>query len=195
VQGERGAERRQQDRREHQRAARGDRDDADADQGRAEGERRLVGCALVGERHVHEPPLVTAAPSRDRPPAHPRQGAYLRHRESGEGGGHDHGGVGGAGFHEHHERDERGGAGQRLHQHDVALADPVGQRSREGCADGVRDREGARGEPAEAVAARSRRDEEEGAQLAHGEWEPGQEGDDDVRRAGELEEPPVGGEG
>ena len=78
---------------------------------------------------------------------------------------------------------------------DVALADPVRQGTREGCADGVGDRERTGGETAEAVAAGGGGDEEERAELAHREREPGEERDDDVRRAGELEEPPVGGEG
>ena len=195
VQGERRTEDREQCCRQQQRPTRGDRHDAEPDEGRADRERGLVGCAFVGEGHVDEPALLCTGTGRDRAPAHPRQRSDLGHRESGERRGADEGGVRGAGVREDHEEHQAGGPGERLDEHDVALADPVGERARERRPDRVRDRESTGGEAAETVAAGGVGHEEEGAELAHRERQSSEEGDDDVRRPGKLEEPTVGGEG
>jgi hypothetical protein len=138
---------------------------------------------------------VLARPRGDRSPAHAREGADLRHGETGECGRPDDCDVGGVRVDQGDEERQGSGACQGLHEDDVALTDPVGQRTGERCADGVGDGERTGREAAEPVAAGGVGDEEQGTQLAHGQGQPGEEGDDDVRRAGELEEPSVGGEG
>ena len=64
-------------------------DDDQAEQGRAEHERGLVGGALVGERGLHQVRLVVLLLAGDRAPAHPGERPDLRHRRAGDGGRRD----------------------------------------------------------------------------------------------------------
>ena len=86
-------------------------------------------------------------------------------------------------------------AEQGLDEHHRTLPDPVGEAARDGCAHGVRHGERAGGGTAGAVGAGGAGDEEEGAHLGHGEWEPPHERDGDVEGSGEGEQPAVGGQG
>ena len=192
VEREGGAEDRQQGCPREQRAAGVDGHGQQADEGRAQGEGGLVGGALVGERGVDQAGLVDAA-VRQRPPPHPRERPDLRHGEAGERGDED--GRGGRAADLRDQRDEAGRAEQRLDEHDGALPDAVGEAPGDGGAERVGDGEGAGGEAAEAVAAGGGRDEQQGAELAHGQRQPAEEGDEDVAGAGEVEESLVGGEG
>ena len=167
-----------------------------ADQGRADGERRLVGGALVGERGVDQAALVRAGAGGDRAPADPGERADLRQGEPGQ----------------RRRRATRAASGACRWTSARASASPAApardwtsttgrwpsRSAREpanGRADGVRDGERAGGETADGVAAGGGGDEQEGAELAHGQRQPAEEGGDDVRRAGELEQAAVGGEG
>ena len=194
VEGEGRPEDRQQHRREQQRTGRREERDGEADQGGPDRERRLVGRSLVGECGVHEPALVRPGRAGQRPPPDAGQGTHLRQHQTGGCGAEHDGGVRGPAADDGDERREAGGAQQRLDEDDGTLPDPVGQRACDRGADGVGDGEGAGTEPAEAVAAGRGGDEEERAELAHGQREAPDERHEDVGGAGDRQESSVGGE-
>ena len=195
VQGERAPEDEQDARRHDERELGAGHDDDQAEQGRAEHERGLVGRSLVGERGLHQVRLVVLLLAGDRAPAHPCQRADLRHRGAGHGSHRDDERGVDPGLGEGDEGEQAEAAEQGLHEHHRPLADPVGEAARDGRADGVRHGERAGGGTARAVRAGGAGDEEEGAHLGHGQREPADEGDGDVEGSGEGEQPPVGGEG
>ena len=139
--------------------------------------------------------LVVLLAAGDRAPAHPGERPDLRHRGTGQGGGrHDEGRVDlGVGHRDQRQQSEA--AEHRLHQHHGSLADAVGEAAGDGGAHGIRDGKGAGGGTPGAVRAGGAGDEQEGAHLGHRQRQPADERDGDVERAGEGEQPAVGGKG
>lgn len=195
VQGERGAEHGQQHGGGDQRARGGQPHGDDADQRRADRERRLVDGALVGEGGVDQPALLGAGARGDRAPADAGERPDLRQREPGDGGDGDERRAARAVVRQQGQRGQRGGAGERLDQDDGTLAEPVGEPTGDRRADGVRHGERARGEAAEAVGAGGGRDEQQRAELGHRHGQAAEEGDEDVGRAGQAEQTRVGVQG
>ena len=169
-------------------------DDEQPEERGAEHERGLVGRTLVGEGGLHQVRLVVRLAPGDRAPAHPGQRADLRHRGAGECGHRDHQGRVDPGVRQRHQGQQPEAAEHRLHQHHGSLADPVGEVAGDGRAERVGDGERAGRGTAGSVRPAGARDEEQRAHLGHGERQPAGEGDDDVERTGEGEQPPVGGE-
>ncbi|WP_299050040.1 hypothetical protein [uncultured Nocardioides sp.] len=167
--------------------------------GRLEYESPYAAFVAIGEARaatiLAEATLVGAGPGGHRAPPHPGQRAHLRQHQPGRGRQADEDGRGGPRGGRHDQPDEREGAGEGLDEDDGALAGAVGDGSGDGGADGVGDGQGAGGEAAEAVGVGGPGDEQQGAQLAHGEGQAAEEGDDDVRRAGEADEASVGTQG
>ena len=168
---------------------RGTRDrDAEADERRTEDEGGLVGCALVGEGGVHEAVLARPRVGGDRAPTDTGQRADLRQKETRDRARDRGHAPRESGVDDEEDAGEPGGPGERLEGDDPALAESVGAGAPEGCPDGVGHGEGPGAETSRAVAAGGGRHEQECAELAHRERHAGQEGDDDVRAAGEAEE-------
>ena len=126
--------------------------------------------------------------SAGRAPSHARQRADLRQKQTRHRARDRGDAPREPGCDDHEDAGDPQGSADGLDGHDAPLAQPVGARTPEGRTDGVGHGERAGAEAAGAVAAGGGRDEQEGAQLAHGERHTGEEGDDDVRAAGEAEE-------
>ena len=134
VQGERAPEDEQDAGRHDERQLGAGHDDDQAEQGRAEHERGLVGGALVGERGLHQVRLVVLLLAGDRAPAHPGERPDLRHRGAGHARPSRRRGRGRPGP----APGRRGRAG-RARRARTARARPVaGRRGRRGCRRPVR---------------------------------------------------------
>ena len=159
-----------------------------ADEHRADDERRLVRGSLVGECGRDEPPI-SACRSDDGTPAHAGELTDLRQREPGErrdDGRQPPGRIEVAGG---DDTDEARRAAEALHEKDARLAEPVGEGTEPGRTDGVAHRQRSRADAGVGVGVGRRRDEQQRAELRHGQWQARDERDDDVPTAREPEQP------
>ena len=84
---------------------------------------------------------------------------------------------------------QAGRAAEALHEKDARLAEPVGEGTEPGRTDGVAHRQRSRADAGVGVGVGRRRDEQQRAELRHGQWQARDERDDDVPTAREPEQP------